>query len=809
MVLPPAVPDDEFDFDKMTPEEQLAWLESLARRQGARDEELITAADQDIPIPQDVEIDEPGYVPYSIRHDGPAPAHEAASETVRGTAWDEFADAGGHRDDDLPETGEEAWAGGLDEAQVEGGDLEEDRQDTAVSAAADPMRWLGDLAVRSDEDTVVHMRVEDQAGFNWGDQNGEAMPDEGLVPDQEEPEAGDRGDAVPGGVLSAAEGGPGAPVQPSSKAEAAEDFLGGVDPLLWLESLAARQGARSEELVTAADLSIDEPPPDVVIDEPGYVPFEASRMSLGLARGPFGDEIDQRGFADQELEGALVGEGDGGAWDEFLGADYDSFEALELSPADEGAAPQPGRDAFTWLESLGREQQSGPEEVRAPAESAPDALLWLEDLATEPESDLAEFLAMDDSEPGAPAGLASDEADPLAGMTDEQIEQALIRGHLSAEQELAWLQRQASRLAVEREAPQEAEADLAVAPEPASPTADLPAWVADLRPLEAESAEGEAVASLDLESLEAEAAPWLADMDELGEVAELPGGGPPQLTLEGDLEAAGAVDEPETVFGEFGMGLAGLDTLGEAADELYEDELARRERQGVATSWDADLDIYVAGADVSQPEAGDAETEPQFQRATLVEMPAWLLSEDETRAFDEADVPAWLRDVDDQAALAAADDQTWLAAHEAEAGSGWLSELDRPASAEMRWEEAVPSVGDALPAPPTRRATFPLPDSEQLAEYERRVAENPDDYGSRIALAGALWALDQVAASCAQYETLIENNQLLPDVINDLSALVVEHPAATRIHRMLGDAYLRRGRLKEALYSYRRALEQL
>src|SRR5438132_7854751 len=51
-----------------------------------------------------------------------------------------------------------------------------------------------------------------------------------------------------------------------------DDPLGGMDPMAWLESLAARQGAKPEELTTAADLDIPELPPDTVIDEPGYTP---------------------------------------------------------------------------------------------------------------------------------------------------------------------------------------------------------------------------------------------------------------------------------------------------------------------------------------------------------------------------------------------------------------------------------------------------------------------------------------------------------------------------------------------------------
>src|SRR5258708_39595927 len=51
-----------------------------------------------------------------------------------------------------------------------------------------------------------------------------------------------------------------------------DDPLGGMDPMAWLESLAARQGANPDELTTAHDLDIPELPPDTVVDEPGYTP---------------------------------------------------------------------------------------------------------------------------------------------------------------------------------------------------------------------------------------------------------------------------------------------------------------------------------------------------------------------------------------------------------------------------------------------------------------------------------------------------------------------------------------------------------
>lgn len=58
----------------------MAWLENLARRQGARDEELTTQTEIEIPIPENPVIDEPGYTPFSFdapvetRHAEPEPA---------------------------------------------------------------------------------------------------------------------------------------------------------------------------------------------------------------------------------------------------------------------------------------------------------------------------------------------------------------------------------------------------------------------------------------------------------------------------------------------------------------------------------------------------------------------------------------------------------------------------------------------------------------------------------------------------------------------------------------------------------------
>jgi len=57
--------DNMPDFDSMSQEEIMAWMETLAKRQGAH-EGFTTEADMDIAEidPSTVIIDEPGYIPY-------------------------------------------------------------------------------------------------------------------------------------------------------------------------------------------------------------------------------------------------------------------------------------------------------------------------------------------------------------------------------------------------------------------------------------------------------------------------------------------------------------------------------------------------------------------------------------------------------------------------------------------------------------------------------------------------------------------------------------------------------------------------
>ncbi len=73
--------DNTPDFDNMSPEDIMAWMETLAKRQGAS-EGFTTAADMDIAEvdPDTVVIDEPGYIPYGQEERDRAAAKRQAAE---------------------------------------------------------------------------------------------------------------------------------------------------------------------------------------------------------------------------------------------------------------------------------------------------------------------------------------------------------------------------------------------------------------------------------------------------------------------------------------------------------------------------------------------------------------------------------------------------------------------------------------------------------------------------------------------------------------------------------------------------------
>ncbi len=822
------------DFDKMTLEEQMAWLESLAKRQGVKDEELTTKADLDIPIPEDAQIDEPGYVPFEGSASArklkeaqdaaaraqpeaePEPLFEPEAEIQREPEFEPQAEIE-PEPEFVPEAevepepeierlfepepeiepepeleldflaDEEPVAESLwDMAEpIEEAELFADAGD-----AADPMLWLDSLSAQPEGELEDLFADSEAFTLEGGEQ---AFELESLEPSAvaDEPET----------------------VQPAA---AGDDPLGGMDPMLWLESLAKRQGANPDELLTQADLDLARLDDSIVIDEPGYVPFEGSASARRLKEA-------------QEFEASL----DNMFSEPEVGFEQPEAEApveQEMATfAEEGA---PVEDSMLWLESLAKRQGANPEELltqadldipelpedtvidepgyveyspfsilpdqeidipepeQAAAGSEDAALSWLEDLVAEPGEDLSQILAFGEDmfepvdeeliEPVAQAPAAKPvHDDPLSGMTDEEVAYAQAHGQLTGEQELAWLKRQAAKLAEVRES-QEAEMEVVEEEEGEALPAELPPWLLEMR---------DEVEQIDLEALEEpveEAAlpeesvdfsEWLeetpvseeeAALEILGfdaavlaqEDVESLWGEMPETEIE--LEEIGLPDDLELAkFLAEGIVPEGADPLAEALDAEFDRKLTGDETE---PEWYTDA-VAKAAADVSAvPEAEIAQAVEEqpvegMAEASLVDMPDWLKEEGEEAVLaEDAAMPGWLMELGEPEAAAELQEPAWLAESEYvepaadEDLPSWLRDLDKasdeaafveafeqPVEAEMAEPEVEqppeviptppPPVRAAPPEPEIRRPAVVQPEvrGELLQKITQRLQQDPSD----------------------------------------------------------------------------------
>jgi tetratricopeptide (TPR) repeat protein len=144
-------------------------------------------------------------------------------------------------------------------------------------------------------------------------------------------------------------------------------------------------------------------------------------------------------------------------------------------------------------------------------------------------------------------------------------------------------------------------------------------------------------------------------------------------------------------------------------------------------------------------------------------------------------------------------------------------------------EEAVPAEWGPPAAPPAEEAVVPEPPSpiptedvlgveaeavlegvqmptelEKLREY---VDAQPRDYEARLALARQLWEAGSYAESLQAYGRVLRSSKWAEEVLTDVEAHAQERPADPAVRRVLGDAYVRAGRLEEALEIYRDTLE--
>jgi len=293
--------------------------------------------------------------------------------------------------------------------------------------------------------------------------------------------------ALPGLSSETAQEGAAVSSEPSPEAGAAKPLDIGDDTMAWLESLAAKQGAKAEELLTKPEDRSDALP-DWLKDTVGE---EAPPAAESAAEEAVALPAQAQQFPDLEPESPSLAE-----------------PAAAVPPVEGEAKPLDiGDDTMAWLESLAAKQGARPDELLTqPAERSEEMPDWLQQQAQ-----AAEPAAAAPQEPAAvkeeaPAG----EIEPAAPLAEETptIEESVAQAGIGEEDDIsAWLKKldetpapQEPATFLPEEAPSaaaEEEASLSwlkdlegEKTEPVPADSDLPAWLREASAAEAEQQPG-------------------------------------------------------------------------------------------------------------------------------------------------------------------------------------------------------------------------------------------------------------------------------------------------------------------------------
>jgi hypothetical protein len=133
-------------------------------------------------------------------------------------------------------------------------------------------------------------------------------------------------------------------------------------------------------------------------------------------------------------------------------------------------------------------------------------------------------------------------------------------------------------------------------------------------------------------------------------------------------------------------------------------------------------------------------------------------------------------------------------------------------STQVRPERKLPQTGPlrrtgplALPQTGPLGTPEPAAVSAEVETLLSRIYQDPEDYAAHLDLARTYWATGDRAGAYAEYLVLVNAGEYTKETMEDLET-IVEIYDQTDWHRMLGDVYMKAGRLASALAQYRCAL---
>jgi tetratricopeptide (TPR) repeat protein len=511
---------------------------------------------------------------------------------------------------------------------------------------------------------------------------------------------------------------------------------------------------------------------------------EPSALEEAAAPAPTGVEPAVQG--EEEPAAEVVGEGAERVPDWLREARSDE----EVVPAIE-----PEEEMPDWLRAL-KEEAAGParpeQETIPEPEGAPPWLRQLREEAGEEVTGPAEEMvgAVEEIEEKQPLG---EQEAHLAGALEEL--RAIEEGELDISEEtmarlretmpdesapvdeiMAWLEKSSALIDGERISERPSEVPEEVVEEaPSLAGGEVPAWAQELRaealaeepePAPEEQAEVRAE-GLAAAAEEEEVPPWLEELrvkarEEKAEPAP----------FEEEVEA-----EEE----------AGLVLAEQAAVPSEEEEIPE---------WLRDL----------RAESEEEEAEPVAPEAPVEEFAAPSEAEEE--------LPDWLRELREEVAREEAEptpEEVEAPAEEPPPGEGERAEVPEP----VVLEEGVPSVGTeeerAVEITAEEALVEVSPAVEKVREeaargadfYLERLRADSEDHEARLGLARFYLRRGQWDQALPQYERFVSSGTLLAEVIDDLEAAADDAPEHLLTHELLADAYMKGGRLQDALDKYR------
>jgi tetratricopeptide (TPR) repeat protein len=169
----------------------------------------------------------------------------------------------------------------------------------------------------------------------------------------------------------------------------------------------------------------------------------------------------------------------------------------------------------------------------------------------------------------------------------------------------------------------------------------------------------------------------------------------------------------------------------------------------------------------------------------------------EELAVPEAAVPEWV-------------EEPVLAEEEEEVAPAPSGAPEMPAE-KPEAELPPPPVAAPEPAKAAAPATRPLEPTRAPAppKEKRKEKEKEKEAPVRLEMARAALKSGDWPGALGIYGSLINSSELLKEVIDDLEQGVKGHSDDPAGHQLLGDAYMKGGRLQDALRVYRTALAKL